>query len=144
MRLLTPEAARAFLLGQGLAPGREVDDVLSGFDFMRPAYEHHFFPGDELYQLIRLPSVGLPSPQRGNWYALAGLTHRNVAVSSGLAGRRTQKFEVVMPFLALEGTAKTLPIDWRLEIGGPGGGTQIYVPRQFGGRIRAVGPVDDW
>jgi hypothetical protein len=47
-------------------------------------------------------------------------------------------------FSALEGNARGFAVDLRIGIGGPGGGTQIFVPRRLLGRVRSVGPVDRW
>ena len=144
MRLLDRESAKMLLLSQGVALAEDIAKVLNGFDFAKPVYEHHFFPGDILYQLIRLPSFDLPSPDRGRWFGLAGITTQKVAVNDSLSGRRAHQFEVIMHFTALEGSAKALPVNLKTGIGGPGGGTQIYVPRLLAGRIRAVGPVERW
>lgn len=144
MRLLDRQSAAAFLRMQGVMPETELEKVLSGFDFTKPVYEHAFFPGDRLYQLVRLPSFDLPNPVAGNWFGLAGLTTGKVAINDGGAGRRAGQFEVLVQFSALEGTAREFAVDLRIGIGGPGGGTQIFVPRTLLGRVRSVGPVDRW
>lgn len=144
MRILDRESARALLRLQGVMSEAEIKKVLSGFDFSHPVYEHVFFPGEILYQLVRLPSFYLPSPMTGNWFGLAGLTTGRAAINDGGAGRRAGQFEVVMQFCALEGIAKKLAVDLEKAIGGPGGGTQIFVPRTLLGRVRSVGPVERW
>lgn len=142
MRLLNQKSAAALLRSQGVIPESEMGRVSSEFDFAKPVYEHRFFPGDTLYQLVPLPSFDLPSPMTGNWLGLAGLTTGRVAINDGGAGRRAGRFAVVMQFSALEGTAKKFAVDLKTAIGGPGGGTQIFVPRTtLPGRVRSVGAV---
>ena len=144
MRILTEQSAADLLRWQGVAPQPEIEKVLSGFDFEKPMYEHDFWPDDILYQLIRKPSATLPVPGTGNWFGLAGITTRGVAINDGLAGRRAAQFKVLMPFKALEGTARPMAIDLGSGIGGVGGATQIYVPRMLLGRLQALGPEDRW
>ena len=76
MRVLDHKTAADLLRSQGVGPNADVEKVLNGFDFSRPVYEHDFWPGDVLYQLIRLPSATLPLPATGNWFGLAGITNR--------------------------------------------------------------------
>jgi len=142
MRSMNATDAAAFLASQGVQPASEVKKILSGFDFSKSAYEHHFWPGDTLYQFVRHISVGNPVAARGSWFGLSGVTMRGVAIFGGLAGRTSHKFEVVHPFSALEGTAARLPADWDNEIGGPGGATQVFVPRMYAGHIRSLGPSE--
>lgn len=144
MRILDRISAAALLRSQGVIPESEIGKVFSGFDFAKPVYEHAFYPGDTLYQLVRLPSFDLPSPMSGNWFGLAGLTTGSAAINDGGAGRRAVRFEVVMQFSALEGTARKFAVDLSKAIGGPGGCTQIFVPRTLLGRLRSVGPVERW
>jgi hypothetical protein len=91
-----------------------------------------------------LPSATLPVPTAGNWFGLAGITTKNVAINDGLSGRRAAKFEVLAWFKALEGTAQELPVDLGRAIGGPGGGTQVFVPSFLLGHLQSIGPVDRW
>jgi len=144
MRVLDHKTAADLLRSQGVGPNADVEKVLNGFDFSRPVYEHDFWPGDVLYQLIRLPSATLPLPATGNWFGLAGITTRGVAINDGLSGRQAVKFEVVAPFRALEGSAKTLPVNLGTAIGGPGGATQIFLPRTLLGHLQSKGAVDRW
>jgi len=144
MSATTESTLSSYLARHGVTDPVAVQEVRSGFDMTKPLYNHYFEPGDVLYQLVRLPSFYNLSPHRGNWFGLAGLTAQNVAVMQGLAGRRTHQFQVLAPFVGLEGTAGRYPIDWNKEIGGLGGATQIYVPRMLMGFIQATGPVEPW
>jgi len=144
MRILDRNSAAEFLRGQGVSPDREIEKILRGFDFSKPAYEQRFWPGDVLYQLIRLPSAMQPLMATGNWFGLAGITTGGVAINDGLSGRQAVRFEVISGFTALEGTAKELPVDLGIAIGGKGGATQIYLPRTLLGHLRALGNVDRW
>lgn len=139
MKLMNKAEASEFLSKQGVEPDKKVKEVLSGFDLSRPMYEHFFSPGDELYQFVRLPSVGSPVFERGCWFGLSGVSLGGAAIFGGLAGRTLQRFKVIHPFSALEGTAAPFPIDWQLEIGGRGGMTQVFVPRKYAGLIRSLG-----
>lgn len=144
MHSLNPTTAAELLASQGVQPASEVVKVLSGFDSSKPMYKHDFWPGDTLYQYIRLASVANPVPTRGSWFGIAGITTRGVAIFAGVAGRTLHRFEVAHPFSALEGTAARLPIDWQNEIGGPGGASQVFVPRMYSGHIRSLGPAEGW
>src|SRR5262245_31484818 len=143
MRPLNRQTAAELLRAQGVSAA-DSEKVLSGFDFTKPLYEQEFWPGDVLYQLIRLPSATQPSMTTGNWFGLAGITTANVAVNDGLSGRQATKFEVTAHFTALEGSAVELPVDIGTAIGGPGGGTQIFLPRMLLGRVQAMGRIDRW
>jgi hypothetical protein len=144
VRLMDPVAARQFLNSQHVRPDGEIDKVLSGFDFNKPAYAHQFWPGDVLYQLIRLPSSRDPNPATGNWFGLTGVTASGVAVNDGLTGRRLASFKVILPFTALEGTAVKFRINLGSGIGGPGGMTQIFVPSRLYSHLESHGPVQRW
>ena len=143
MRILNRQTATDLLRSQGVG-AVDIEKVLSGFDFSKPVYEHEFWPGDVLYQLIRLPSLMQPSMSTGNWFGMAGITTENVAINYGLSGRQTTKFEVTAHFSALEGSAAELPVNIGTGIGGRGGGTQVFLPRKFLGRLQALGRVDPW
>ena len=144
MRVLNHDSAVDLLRSQGVGGGAEIEKILGGFDFDQPVYEQDFWPGDFLYQLIRLPSSTLPLPIAGNWFGLAGLTTKGVAINDGLSGRRAAKYEVRAWFKALEGTAKELPVDLGRAIGGPGGATEVFVPSFLLGHLQSIGPVDRW
>jgi hypothetical protein len=144
MSPLNPTTAAELLATQGVQPASEMKKILSGFDASKPMYKHDFWPEDTLYQFIRLASVGNPILTRGSWFGIAGITSRGVGIFAGLAGRTLYKFRVLHPFSALEGTAATLPIDWQNEIGGPGGSTQVFVPRMYASHIRSLGPAEGW
>jgi len=124
-----------YLARHGMTDSSVVQEIQAGFDTRRPIYERLFEPGEVLYQLMRLSSFRSPSPNRGDWFGLAGITPNSVAVLHGLAGRSTHKFR---------GTAAGLGRDWGKEIGGPGGGTQVFVPRALAGFIVPIGPVKSW
>jgi hypothetical protein len=141
-----PAAAETFLIGylkqHGISDSRVLSEVRSGFDLTRPLYPQRLDAGEPLFQFVRLSSSTQLSPRRGRWYGLKGVTTASVAVLHGLAGRRLHEFRVRSPFMALEGTASELPVDWNHEIGGPGGGTQVFVPDMFAGCIEPVGPAE--
>jgi hypothetical protein len=141
MRVLTRATAAELILAQGVSPVR-VEEALSGFDFAKPVYEQDFWPEDVLFQLVRLPSVRDPVPASGNWYGLAGITARGVAVNDGLAGRRLNAYKVVSPFKALEGTAVKFKVDRGSGIGGDGGATQVFIPSALLGHLQSLGPAD--
>lgn len=144
MHMLNPQTAAALLRGQGVRPERLIEQILDGFDFSKPAYAHDFWPGDVLYQLMRLPSAAQPFMATGNWFGLAGITTSGVAINDGLSGRQAVRFEVIAPFTALEGTARALPADLGTAIGGRGGATQIYIPKALLGHLQALGHVERW
>ena len=66
MRILDRTSAERFLSEQGVQPASEVKNVLSGFDFSKAIYEHDFWPGDVVYQFVRLPSATDPAPSTGS------------------------------------------------------------------------------
>ena len=144
MRVLNRQSAGDFLRSQGVRPDSEVEKVLSGFDFTKPVYSQEFWPGDTLYQLIRLPSSSQPVMMTGNWFGLAGITTHGVAINDGLSGRQATRFEVMHPFTALEGCAKELPVNLGTAIGGRGGGTQVFLPRTLLGHLESLGAVERW
>jgi len=144
MRVLNKEGAGALLRSQGVADSKALEEILKGFDFDKPAYEQDFWPGDVLYQLIRMPSAKYPVIVPGNWFGIAGITTQNVAINDGLSGRNLVRYEVLAPFKALEGTAKELPVDIGTGVGGAGGGTQIFLPSILLGHLRSLGPAPRW
>ena len=143
MRILNRQTATDLLRAQGVGAA-DTEKVLGGFDFSKPIYEQEFWPGDVLYQLIRLPSAMQPSLTTGNWFGLAGITTDNVAINDGLSGRQATKFEVTAHFSALEGSAAELPVNIGTAVGGRGGGTQVFLPRMLLGRLQSMGPVERW
>ena len=144
MRMLDRTSAERFLSEQGVQPASEVKNVLSGFDFSKAIYEHDFWPGDVVYQFVRLPSATDPAPSSGSWFGLAGLTPSGVAINEGLAGRRLARFKVLAPFKALEGTAVKFKINISSGIGGRGGATQIFIPRGLVGHLQSLGVAERW
>ena len=143
MRMLNRTGAEALLAGQGV-PDSEIARVMTGFDIGKPMYEHPFWPQDVPYQLVRRPTASDPSPAAGNWFGLAGMTSAGVAINDGLGGRGLVAFAVLAPFTALEGTAARFALDRGKGIGGAGGATQVYVPRNLLGHLRAIGPAERW
>jgi hypothetical protein len=131
VRLLNRVNAELLLRSQGVHSKREIKNILSGFDFNQPAYEHQFWPDETLYQLIRQPSAREPNPATGNWFGLTGITAPGVAINSGLSGRRVAIFKTVAAFKALEGTAAALRVNLASAIGGQGGMTQVFIPRSL-------------
>lgn len=144
MRMLDRQSAEALLAAQGVPPS-EVKKVMTGFDLAKPMYEHRFWEGDRLFQLVRLPSATDPLPSTGSWFGLAGMTSSGVAVSDGLSGRRLVELEVALAFTALEGTACRFAGSIHSGIGGAGGQTQVFVPRHVVlAKLVSVGPADRW
>lgn len=143
MRKVNRKDAETFLRSQGLS-ANGVAQTLGGFDFDRPAYIQDFWPGDTIYQLVRNPSFETPLPSVGNWFGLAGITTASVAINDGISGRWLAKFEVTVPFKALEGTAAKLHTDVGRAIGGTGGGTQIFIPSMLRGYLKPLGAADRW
>ena len=170
MQRLGKDAVTQWLRSQGET--WKLDDVLSGFDFDKPIYEQQFWPGDEVFQLARLPSLPQESPRHhtnrdsqydfrqvladpsrlvrripspiGNWFGLRGITTRGVAINDGLAGRQALRFEVIIGLRALEGTAARVKRNIGTGIGGPGGQTQIFIPSMLLNRLECRGQVDRW
>ena len=87
---------------------------------------------------MRRPTATDPSPAAGNWFGLAGMTSAGVAIDDGLGGRG------LVAFTALEGTAARFALDRGKGIGGAGGATQVYVPRNLLGHLRPMGPGERW
>jgi hypothetical protein len=54
----------------------------------------------------------------------------SLAIFSGNSGRNLTEFAVRYPVHGLEGTAGPFARDWEKALGGKGGSTQIYLPRQ--------------
>ena len=144
MRILNKEAAAELLRSQGITSRAELEMIVDAYDFDKPVYEHDFWPGDVLYQLRRLQSFHAPLSPTGNWFGLAGVTSHGVAINDGLSGREAIEFEVIAHFRALEGTARALPQNLGTGIGGPGGQTQVFLPRPLLFRLEAKGGVNRW
>jgi hypothetical protein len=140
----TEDAIHAYLQANGVTHPALVHDVLSGFDPKKPIYETLLDFDDELYQYIRKPATGRPDLRVGNWFCIGGATRGGLAIIDGLAGRELHRFRVVSSFSGLEGTASKISRNWRAEIGGRGGSTQIYVPPRFMGHIQSAGTAAQW
>jgi len=143
MRMLDRQSAEEFLARQAVSPA-EIVKLMTGFDLSRPMYAQHFWPGDKLYQFIRLPSASDSSPSTGNWFGLSGVTTSGAAIHDGLSGRRLVEFTVISTFEALEGTAARFDGSLHSALGGPGGATQIYIPRLLLHRVSNASPADRW
>ena len=137
MKWLSQSEAENYLRRNGVTTLQAIAEVLSGFDFSRPIYEQILEEGQEIFQFIRTPSAANLSPNAGSWFALPGATTQSVAIIDGGSGRRFHRFSVERSFVALEGVAREFPLTWKFEIGGKGGGTQIYVPRIYLGHLSA-------
>ena len=144
LRRLTTDQYRDWLLHHGVgAP--EVQNVLSGFDPLKPLTEEVFEPGERLFQYMRGSSFWDRSVGSGSWFALAGASPTGLSILEGPAGRLLHRFVVVAVFQAIEGTARALPPNHFTGIGGgQGGASQVFVPRMYQGCIRAVGPQERW
>jgi hypothetical protein len=139
---LTPDEVRSFLRANGARGDKEIISVLDGFDFAsKPLYFRTFEVHEILFQYIRNPSVENGNTVRsGNWFCIKGATQDDVAITGGGSGRRRHRFEVAGTFETLEGVAREQSVNWQWAGGGPGGGTQIYVPRSRIGLLRPLGP----
>jgi len=142
MKWLTKPEVEAFLRANGVSSVDQIEAVLSGFDFNVPIYYQLYEEDQELFQFIRNPSAVNLSPRVGCWFALPGATTQGVAIIDGGSGRRFHRFRVVRAFTAIEGTAKSIPIMWQHEVGGPGGATQIYVHPNLIGHLTVVSPAE--
>lgn len=142
MNWLNQSEVENYLRKNGVLSPGNVSAVLSGFDFVMPIYEQYLEEGQELFQFIRNPSATNGNPSTGSWFTISGATTRSIAIIDGGSGRRFHKFQVMRPFVAIEGSAKEFPLTWKFEIGGKGGGTQIYVPPNYLGHLTAVSPAD--
>ncbi len=142
MKWLNQTDVENYLKVNGMSSPQQIADVVSGFDLSLPIYEQMQEEGQEFFQFIRNPSSANMSPSTGSWFTLPGATTRSVAIIDGGSGRRFHRFQVVRSFTALEGTAKNFPLTWKFEIGGKGGGTQIYIPPIYIGHLSAVAAAD--
>jgi hypothetical protein len=144
MRRLSEADARDYLQRHGIVSPKKIDEILGGFDFSQAVYEQPLYPGDTLFQFVRLPSLGAPHPTTGNWFGIAGATTSGLAISDGHSGRRLHKYRVVAHATALEGSAVKKEMNWDWAGGGSGGATQLYVPPNLLGCIQAIGAHDRW
>lgn len=142
MKWLNQSEVENYLKRNGVMTQSKISEVLSGFDSAMPIYEQLLDEGQELFQFIRNPSAANINPNAGSWFTVAGATTKSVAIIDGGSGRRFHKFQVLRPFVAIEGCAKEFPLTWKFEIGGKGGGTQIYVPPNYLGHLTAVSPAE--
>ena len=144
MKCLTPDQLRAYLRSNGVSSPDAVQKIILGFDFNKPVYEQPLDHDGVLFQFIRNPSANESTPAAGNWFCLSGATTGSLAIIDGGAGRRLHKYRVVLSLTAIEGSASRQNINWIWSGGGPGGGTQIYIPPPLIGRLRAVAPHERW
>jgi hypothetical protein len=130
-RLWEP-GAEAYLRRFGIGSAKDVEKILSGFDFARPVYEQPLSIGQMYYQFVRTPSADDENPALGGWYCLKGQELTRLAIHSPGAARRVGEFQVVEDVIALEGIAidmeTTTEEQAKYGVGGLGGGTQIYLP----------------
>ena len=63
----------------------------------------------------------------------------DLAIHSGLAGRDLTEFKVNYPISVVEGVASKLNREWQYEIGGSGGGYQLYIAPKFLFSLEVVG-----
>lgn len=142
MRWLNQAEVENYLKRSGVPSQKQISDVLSGFDLSLPIYEQMLEEGQDVFQFIRNPSSTNLNPLVGSWFTIPGATTRSTAIIDGGSGRRFHRFRVARSFVALEGTAKEFPLTWKFEIGGKGGGTQIYVPPIYLGHLGAVSAAE--
>ena len=139
MKWLDKDEVRSYLRNNGITSAKKVEEVITGFDFDKPIYEQPLDEGNVLYQFIRKPNYRGAS-DTGSWFALSSGTMQGLAIFGGGSGRHPHKFQVIHPFVALEGTAVSLQRNWDWAGGGPGGHTQVYVSPRLLGHLIAVGP----
>lgn len=138
---LTPDQVRSFLRRMGMSDWRAINNVLSGYDFDRqPLYMRHFEEGEALFQYLRNAAYDMPAPRTGNWFCLRGASMDDVAITGGGSGRRRHRFQVLQAFTTIEGVARPQAVNWLWAGGGPGGGTQVFVPPRLLGHIGSPGP----
>lgn len=140
MRRLTQSDVRSYLNRNGIVSADKVEEVISGFDFAKPVYEHLMDEGSVLHQFIRNPTYS-GAAEVGNWFALPSATMAGLAIFGGGAGRHPHRFRVAYPFVALEGTAAQVSRNWTWAGGGPGGHTQVFVPKRLAGHLASLGPL---
>jgi len=143
VKQLNQDGVRAFLRGYRV-PLRRIEEIVSGFDFNMATYEQSLESGQQLFQYIRNPSFNDASLRVGNWFCLRGASCSDLAIFGGGSGRRLHGYVVSLGLPAVEGTASPQSPNWDWAGGGRGGATQIYIPSQLIGRLRAVGPLDEW
>jgi hypothetical protein len=124
------QLAQAYLSRHGYS-GKKLAEILGGFDFDLPVYEQGLESGSILYQFVRRASFGVPLPRIGNWFCLPGASLGSLAIISGGEGRLVTKVRVRFFLVALEGTAARQLRQWGWSGGGPGGATQIFIPKAF-------------
>lgn len=139
VKLLSEDDVRDYLRHNGISSKSKIDKILNSFDLEKPMYKQILLEGDTLYQFVRRSSFYDLTPGVGSWFCLAGASMQSLAIISGCAGRNVAKFEVRYTFSALEGVAKKQNINWNWSGGGPGGGTQIFVPPRFISALKLIG-----
>ncbi len=136
------EIAKNYLHFNGYS-GQKLGEILSGFDFNKPAYEQKIDAGNILYQFVRRSSHYNAMPKIGNWFCLSGAELSGLAIISGGEGRIVAKILVEIPFAGLEGVASAQSVNWGWSGGGTGGATQIFVPDKYIiSNIRVLGYSD--
>lgn len=145
MRAQREQFIKDYLMQNGIDnPGR-IQGIIDGFDLDEPVYHYYLEPGEEIYQYVRTSTAEDQFITTGNWFALPGASMDALAIFGG-SGRMPTKFSVIHDTVALEGTAAKYPKTWQFKkggrevaIGGKGGATQMYIPRNLLGRLQYNG-----
>ena len=117
----------------------KMDKIIKGFDLNSPVYLYNLNVGDRVFQYIRRPNSE-SEVRLGQWFALKGSNMDSLGIFSGGSGRLLNEFEIVYPVQVIEGTAKSLPWDWKEDgIGGSGGATQMFMPSKLFYALRPLG-----
>ena len=130
MRLLDRKGAEGYLR-RNFVKGGWVTDIIDSFDFNKPVYEQILYQGEEILQFVRNPSAFNLAPDTGEYFCLSGAAQKGLAIIGGGGGRMLKRFTVGRTISVLEGTASRQDTNWKHAIGGPGGQTQMFIPKQI-------------
>lgn len=130
---------RSFLHAHGITKQRAIDSITSGYDLDEYVAPVVLGVGEILYQYIREPTFFDDSVELGNWFCIKGASMDSLGIFSGLGGRNLTAFEVIADVEALEGTAASIGKIWDKGIGGRGGSTQYFIPRQGRFHLQCLG-----
>ena len=143
MKVIDQDGAKAYLRAHRV-DSKYIENIVKAFDPRMPIYEHALDGGAEIFQYLRNPSHSDPHPKLGNWFCLRGAAQDGLAIFGGGSGRHVVRITVSHPINVLEGTARSMAIDWTNSIGShkeSGGATQIFIPASLVGRLTGTGPI---
>ena len=121
---------------------KKIKSFAQAFDPETLITEYIIYPedNDKLFQFVRRVSSSSPFIKTGNWFFRSqSITMDDLAIHSGLAGRDLTEFKVNYPISVVEGVASKLNREWQYEIGGSGGGYQLYIAPKFLFSLEVVG-----